>query len=615
MPINKNIKSFEKTKNFIKNSLEYSSLIKKYASNEYQNNPNNFIDIDSTINNVASISKNFDSNENEEFLLSIIGKCIENNGTKVYVTKNKDNNFKNIELASIQSLFSLCSQKKYEIHFDFGMEKNNKILNDPLEQKEFISKYSSKLSQLLNLNIENLILTDIHPGSVGTYCSIIGPSKEVEKSILKLKGKESITKINQKPLLECLQISKDILDSEGDRKEGWGVNEKRGNEKYIPPLNGWEGIGLKVRYMYDNGNNDWLDYRNIEGEFAVAYIGINNHLNDKNLMIKDLNDYSRNISKMISEKLYQNELNLRNEEKCGEGICLFQNPLYAESSAGIIDIYGIRIKVILMCRVNPEKIRQPKNFPECWILNPTPDEIRPYRILIKKIPISPLVGTSNDTIITNKKPIKYIISAIKSNDLKFYNLNNDIKFKNISTINGKKSKNFAIRLYSTYYYRIINEYLRTKQILNENDYYGFKDFDEKKLNSWICCLQNEIFKLKNVQDDSTVYRGIRKFKFSKEVEIGTKFYFREFLSTSTSKEFSINWINGNGTLMIITIKNNGTNGYKNYCCYIEDITLSKNQYEVLFASHCYFIVTKIERKEDIDYIYLTCMGYLLDKKK
>ena len=328
-------------------------------------------------------------------------------------------------------------------------------------------------------------------------------------------------------------------------------------------------------------------------------------------MIKELNDYSRDISKMINEKLYQNELNLRNEEKCGEGICVFQNPEYAENSAGIIDIFGIRIKIILMCRVNPEKIRQPKNFPECWILNPTPDEIRPYRILFKKIPISPLLGINE--IITNNEPTQYIISSIKSNDLAFYNLNNDKRFNCISKINGKNCQNFAIRLYSSVYFGFINEYLRTQKILNE--FRGFSGLNKELLNSWIYCLQNEIFKLKNVQDDTIVYRGIKNFKFSQEIGTGSKFYFREFLSTSKNRQFSEEWINGKGTLMIITIKNNGTNGYKNYCCYIEDITISKNQYEVLFASHCYFIVKKIERKKDIDYAYLTCMGYLLNENK
>ena len=64
--------------------------------------------------------------------------------------------------------------------------------------------------------------------------------------------------------------------------------------------------------------------------------------------------------------------------------------------------------------------------------------------------------------------------------------------------------------------------------------------------------------------------------------------------------------------MIIKIKNNGTNGHPNYCCYIEDITYTKDQYEVLISSHCYFTVSKIIRKEQIDYVYLICEGYLID---
>ena len=38
-----------------------------------------------------------------------------------------------------------------------------------------------------------------------------------------------------------------------------------------------------------------------------------------------------------------------------------------------------------MLRVNPEKIRVPVGRPDFWVLNGNPDEIRPYRILIKKV--------------------------------------------------------------------------------------------------------------------------------------------------------------------------------------------------------------------------------------
>ena len=49
-----------------------------------------------------------------------------------------------------------------------------------------------------------------------------------------------------------------------------------------------------------------------------------------------------------------------------------------------------------------------------------------------------------------------------------------------------------------------------------------------------------------------------------------------------------------------------------YCYYIEDITISRKQYEILISSHCYFTVTKINRNDKgIDYVNLICEGYLI----
>ena len=89
--------------------------------------------------------------------------------------------------------------------------------------------------------------------------------------------------------------------------------------------------------------------------------------------------------------------------KCGEGVCVFQNPDYEENSAGTIDVPGYKIKILLMCRVNPKSIRQPQLFPEVWIVNP--EDIRPYRILIKKIPTSEMTDEKN-TLTINLSPDK-----------------------------------------------------------------------------------------------------------------------------------------------------------------------------------------------------------------
>ena len=321
---------------------------------------------------------------------------------------------------------------------------------------KFIEEYKTKISERLNIDKNKLILADVHRGSLAVHAAILDSTLEKEKAILGLEKEFKITKVNEKPIFEALQINQNIIDIKWNKdKDEWckNKNRTRGGEIYIPPLN-WYGIGLNVLNKYEN--NDWLDCKNKKGEYAVGYIGINNLFNNKDAIIEDLSKMSEEFKDTLTNKLYVNDKNLRKSrfqkivgtvgrilsipisliniglgiglyagstyiynlrEKCGDGVCVFQNPEFAENSAGIIDLFGYRIKIIIMCRVNPEKIRQPENFKKCWILNPT--EVRPYRILIKKISFSPLAGALNDTIITTISPIDYIIDAIKSNNLTF----------------------------------------------------------------------------------------------------------------------------------------------------------------------------------------------------
>ena len=202
--------------------MESSNILKKYIITDKINNPDNYIDIDETINNTNNINKRLNSRENSEYILSLLGKCIEKNGTQMYISKSSDAKFKNLELASVQSLFSLGKYKKYELHFDFGNEKNEKILNDPLEKEKFIKEYKENIAKELNIDINNLIFTNLERGSVKVDISNAESAYEGDKTILVLSGKYAIKKIEEKPLLEILKISSEILDPMGDRSEGWG---------------------------------------------------------------------------------------------------------------------------------------------------------------------------------------------------------------------------------------------------------------------------------------------------------------------------------------------------------------------------------------------------------
>ena len=86
-------------------------------------------------------------------------------------------------------------------------------------------------------------------------------------------------------ILKELLINENIVDINETKNGGWIQNiRKRGGEDYIPPSNDWIGIGLKVKDKYDKGNNTWLGYENKSGEYAVAYVG----MNDKKIYLEPL---------------------------------------------------------------------------------------------------------------------------------------------------------------------------------------------------------------------------------------------------------------------------------------------------------------------------------------
>ena len=156
--------------------------------------------------------------------------------------------------------------------------------------------------------------------------------------------------------------------------------------------------------------------------------------------------------------------------------------------------------------------------------------------------------------------------------------------------------------------RILNTYLIHKEII-------FEKYSEAELKSFICCLHNEIKSIRNVKDGTIVYRCYNS-KFPSNIGIGSKLYSRGFFSASLEKRiveiFAGMGSNSNKIIMEITILNNGTNGFPNYCCDVDSIRKYKGEKEVIITSHCSFIVTDIEHLDNYDYIYLICEGFLFN---
>ena len=93
--INPKVSDFIKKKSIIENNIDYSRILKKHIIIEKNKHPDNYIDIDETLNNFDKVSDGINSN-NSDFILSIIGKCAQNNGTEVIIAKKQNEQFKNL---------------------------------------------------------------------------------------------------------------------------------------------------------------------------------------------------------------------------------------------------------------------------------------------------------------------------------------------------------------------------------------------------------------------------------------------------------------------------------------------------------------------------------------
>ena len=192
--------------------------------------------------------------------------------------------------------------------------------------------------------------------------------------------------IHSELLMPACKLSKNALDSLGNRIEGWGIGEKRGNIKYSPPLN-WIGIGLKVLDKYEN--NMWVGMENIEGEWCVAYHGVGYSVPSDDLKNKIRLIYFGGL-KAGSGQLHEDCPDYYHKgEKVGRGVYCSPKIKTAGEYAGQCEINSKKYYTVFMLRVKQSKIRHCNQCEDSkkpnyyWVLNGTPVEIRPYRILYK----------------------------------------------------------------------------------------------------------------------------------------------------------------------------------------------------------------------------------------
>jgi hypothetical protein len=125
----------KQTTKTLENMIVMGDIIKDEILIEKSENPEKFVDIEKSL-----------KNENDDnFAISLLAKDLEKSGIVTAVEKTTDKEDIDVAATNLQFMINgLATKKKLDVHFDYGKEKNNKILNDPIEQKNFLENWKKK---------------------------------------------------------------------------------------------------------------------------------------------------------------------------------------------------------------------------------------------------------------------------------------------------------------------------------------------------------------------------------------------------------------------------------------------------------------------------------------
>ena len=329
----------------------------------------------------TSIDNCLTSNDDQFFILGILGTYLHKIGVIPIIEKSdvtndeEEQNYANTLLQFICNGYIL--KHKYILDFGFKQERVDKLYNDKDESNEFIKNLKKLIGSTYNLNENELLVKDFKKNPTPKEYSVILIVKSdlkaelSEKDIFfKIKNQKQfkqITNVKKEFIMDTIRLNRSMLDSRGNNKSDsyWGYNEERGGEPYYPPV-GCHRYGLRVFGRYDDANNDWLSYDNRPGEWCIAYSSLygNSKKNEDN---------------------YENDKDLKSGNKVGSGVCCYTKADIMMEKTEIINVNGVNYKMGLMLRVKPNRIRKPNTDKNVWIVNGTPDEIRPYGILHRKV--------------------------------------------------------------------------------------------------------------------------------------------------------------------------------------------------------------------------------------
>ena len=271
------------------------------------------------------------------FIMGLLAQNLESQGIVTAIDKDpsmdEEEDDEEFDSTSLQFMMNgLGTRKKFNLHFDLGNKRNEQLLNNEDEQNQFNEKLRKKIANLYNINEEDIIVSFPQRGSYQVTVIFKSYSfNNLNKGDLLLRFKEepelAQLKDLQTDLIMCgCKLSQRMFDPKGNNLDGgWGINETRGGEIYIPPK-GWIRYGLNVLGKYDDGNDDWLSYDHRPGEWCIAYHGVAKGQNSNNVQnvvgaIAKTNLVAR------SGQFYKNVDDYRHPgNKVGEGVYCTPDP-------------------------------------------------------------------------------------------------------------------------------------------------------------------------------------------------------------------------------------------------------------------------------------------------
>ncbi len=305
-------------------------------------------------------------------------------------TSNEESAKLTLQLISSGEAF----RNNMKICYSYGEEKDALITSNEEEKQKFIKEKKKLYSEILNVPEEDVIISNIEYGSINFWVSLKGQNftkcylDKIEKDA-KNKGETIDVKLGC--LLCGCKISSSMFDSQGNRSSGWGKGEKRGPPNHLidyDPPEGWYGYGLKVLKVY--GDDTWLGYSNVEGEWYIAYHGTSGSFGQA---ILD-GGFKAGDGQVHEGYDNINELSKSKYPKVGIGVYCTPKISIANSYSKTISFGGKNYKFVFMCRVNPYYVRMSSSNNDYWVVSGDyikdsnakkyDDQIRPYRMLLKE---------------------------------------------------------------------------------------------------------------------------------------------------------------------------------------------------------------------------------------